>query len=59
MKQGHSVDRILQNPYQPLILPWEHHLPKSASNLPFKHLCSGWTNTVIACGRHGKPKSIV
>ncbi|WP_375512037.1 hypothetical protein [uncultured Nostoc sp.] len=54
-----SVDRkLFHNPYQPFISPWKHHLLKSASNLPFKHLCSGWINTAIACGRDGKLKSI-
>ncbi|MBD2603493.1 hypothetical protein H6G81_02845 [Scytonema hofmannii FACHB-248] len=54
-----SVDRkVFQKLYQPFISHRKRHLIKSASNLPFKHLCFGWTNTAIACGRDGKSKSI-
>ncbi len=38
------------------IFPWECKRAKSASNLPFKHLCSGWTRMAIAYGRDRQPQ---
>ncbi|WP_322730227.1 hypothetical protein [Nostoc sp. ChiQUE01b] len=40
-----SVDRkVFQKPYQSLIYAWKYNPTKSASNLPFKNFCSGWTS---------------